>query len=227
MGEDRSSRRPAGCRAKHGADDGHLAEQLHGTLEAVHAREDGVAAPVERRDTAAGAVDQVYQGNAIIGGQVLDEAALTSLLAVAGPADAAAHGEILAAHRDRTTVDAGKPHDVGRRGNAAELAVGIAALAGEDADLLKAALVDQPVDALADGEAALLVVLGDRFRTAELQRLASPQAQLGGLGVPGARWYRFGLVAHRRFTGSPPFKFRAGRRPGLRTQCLPPSPAPA
>ena len=143
------------------------------------------------------AVDQVDERNAVAGRQVLDEAALAALLAVARPAGAAAHREVLAADGDRTPVDGGEAHDVGCRRYADELAVDVASLAGEPADLLEGAGVDQPVDALANRQATLAVVLGDRLGTAELRRLGPPQTQLLDLRVPAAGSRRcFRLIVH-------------------------------
>src|SRR6185437_14165491 len=108
----------------------HPAEQLDRSLEAVHAGEDRMAALVDRGDAAARTVDQVDQRDAIAGGEVLDEAALAALLAVARPARAAADGEVLAADRHRPSVDAGEAHDIGRRGDAFQCRSVVLALPG-------------------------------------------------------------------------------------------------
>ena len=116
--KNRAPGRTAGGGAEHGAHHRHLAQQLDRALEAVHAGKHGMAAPVDRRHAAARAVDQVDQRNAVAGRQILDEAALAALLAIARPARAAADGEVLAADRDRPAVDAGEAHHVGRRRDA-------------------------------------------------------------------------------------------------------------
>src|SRR6185503_16439843 len=141
--------------------------------------------------------DQVYERNAIAGRQILDEAALAPLLAIARPAGAAAHREVLAADGNRPPIDGGETHDVRRRRHADELAVGIAPLAGKPADLLERPGVHQTVNALADRQATLPVMLRDGFGTAELRCLGAAQAQLLDLCLPAADcrgW--LGLVVH-------------------------------
>src|SRR5262245_26256557 len=103
----------------------------------MHAGEHGVAATADRGHAAPRAVDQIDQRDAVARGQVLDEAALTALLAIAGPADAAAHREILAADGDRASGDGGEPHYVGGRRRAPKLAALVASVAGEAADFLE------------------------------------------------------------------------------------------
>ena len=60
----------------------------------------------------------------------------------------------------------------------------ILALARERADLLERTRIDQPADALADREAATVVMLGDGFGTAERIRLAAAEVELLDLGSP-------------------------------------------
>ena len=78
------------------------AQQLDRALEAVHAGKHRVCRGADRRDAAASAVDQVDQRNAVARRQVLDEAALAALLALARPARCRRGCEVLAADRDRT-----------------------------------------------------------------------------------------------------------------------------
>ena len=76
---------------------------------------------------------------------------------------AAGKGEILAADNDLPAIDLGKPeHEVGRRERFQVAVVVQFGATGGLAHLTKTVLVDQRVDALADREAALVVLQRDR-----------------------------------------------------------------
>ena len=181
--QDRAARRTACRRAEHSADHRHLAHQLHGALEAVHAREDRMAPAVDGGDAAAGTVDQVHERQAVLVSQVLDKAALPALLAVAAPTGAAAHREVLAANGDRAVADRGQPHHVGRWRHANQHVALVAALARELAHLLERARIDQSGDALADGQPSLLVVPGHGRLATQLLGLRPAKAQLSETGI--------------------------------------------
>jgi hypothetical protein len=107
------------------------------------------------------------------------------LLLDRGVGGATAHGEVVAADHDRPAVDPGPPEDEVRRREVGEVVVTVVArLAGDLAQLVKAAGVDEPVDPLADGQSAAVVLSLDARGAAELlgKRLAPPQ--LLHLGLP-------------------------------------------
>ncbi len=78
---------------------------------------------------------------------------------IVASAGAAAHGEVVAGDRYGTAVDAGPAHDgIGGREVDEIVAAVIFGLAGDAADLPEGAVIDQPVDALAHGQAAAVVL---------------------------------------------------------------------
>src|SRR3546814_5705999 len=88
----RSARRRSHERRNHR----HMGQELDRTVEAVHTRENGMAAPLRRGDRAAGPVDQVNQGNPVVEGEILAESTLPALAPVAAGAAATPDGEVLA-----------------------------------------------------------------------------------------------------------------------------------
>src|SRR3546814_18856462 len=131
-----------------------MGQELDRTVEAVHAGEDGMAAPLRRGDRAAGPVDQVDQGNPVVEGEILAESTLAALATVAASAAAAADGEILAADGDRPAVDLRQPHDVRRRDDLRHRPAIVFALPGELADLLEGVGGDAMREPFSSGEGA-------------------------------------------------------------------------
>ena len=123
---------------------------------------------------------------------------------------AAQDGEVLAGQMDEPAVDGGRAGDDAVGGNflAGHAEVDLAVL-GEQADLLEAAGIDQGVDALAGGELALLLLLGQAVGAAALLELLSssgggPRSAppstscIGCSSVPG---YGSLSAAHSRLDG--------------------------
>jgi hypothetical protein len=103
-----------------------------------------------------------------------------------GVGRATAHGEVVARHDHGPAVDAGAAHNAVRRRELGQLVVGVVlGLAGNGADLVEAALVDQPVDALTHREPAAVVLPFDLVRPAHLARHAFARAQLVEFRLPG------------------------------------------
>ena len=119
--------------------------------------------------TAADAVDQIHQRNAIKIGEVLNEATLPALAPRTAETGTALDRVVLAADRHRTTVDFADAGNIGRRREREQIArVVIFRTAGEFADFLKAVGIEQTVDALADGQLAGGVMTRHRLGAAAL-----------------------------------------------------------
>ena len=127
------------------------------------------------------------------------------LLAQAAVVGAAAHGEVVAGDEHIAAVDAGAAaHHVGRR-EADEIALRVVlGKAGDGADLLEGALIDEPGDALAHGELARGLVAGDLVGAAQRQ----------GEPAPALHFVELGLPAHARV------RLRASAAPGPRRPWL-------
>ena len=106
---------------------------------------------------------------------------------------AAEDGEVLAGEVDEPAVDGGGAGDdaVGRDLLAGQAEVDLAVL-GEQADLLEAAGIDQGVDALAGGELALLLLLGQALGPAALLEALCVLAE-----VLDQVLHRLSLLGHR------------------------------
>ena len=84
---------------------------------------------------------------------------------------AAAHGEIVADHDHGAAVDLAAAEHAVRRRQVLEFAVLVVfGDAGDGADLVEGILVDQPVDALANGEPALVMLALDLVNASHLAR---------------------------------------------------------
>ena len=174
----RASGGAAGGEAEHGADDGHVHHRLDGGHELVVAGEErGSALRGDALDVAAAALDEQDERDQVLAGELLGEpadvAALDALREVLG--GAAADGEVLAAYRDVATVDLAEAHDIRRGRELLELAVLVEPRAGERADLVEGAVVEQDVEAFADRVLAAVVLALDAVR------LAAGARQLGAL----------------------------------------------
>src|SRR5262249_54626153 len=91
---------------------------------------------------------------------------------------AAAYGEIVADPDDRPSVDLRAAHHAIRRDQLLQFALFVVLRpAGDRTDLVKAAAIDEPVDALAYGEPASLVLALDLVGAAQLARLPLAFAQ--------------------------------------------------
>src|SRR5262249_31126892 len=113
------------------------------------------------------------------------------------------HGEVVPADDDGTAVDATAAEDeVGRR-QVGQGTVLVDGLAGDGADLVERARVEEGVDALPNGELAAVVLAGDLLGAAHAPGQVLGPAQLGDLGCPcpvvavphGRRWYGCGAAA--------------------------------
>ncbi len=163
-------RHPGGTETGHRSErqrhDRHGGQVVDRVLPAEQRRDVGAAVGVERLDrtATAGAVDQSHDGDAQLERHLLG---VDLLLPDGGVGRAAAHGEVVPADHDGTTVDAAAPHYEVAGGERLELAVlAVAALAGQRADLVEGVRVEQRVDALAHRELAPRVLPLDLLRTA-------------------------------------------------------------
>ncbi len=106
---------------------------------------------------------------------------------------AAEDGEVLAGEVDEPAVDGGGAGDDAVGGDllAGQAEVDLAVL-GEQADLLEAARIDEGVDALAGGELALLLLLGQALGAAALLEALPVLAE-----VLDQLLHRFPLLGHR------------------------------
>ena len=184
-------------RAEAQADRRHGAHVVDHHLPAAHARHVGAAGGLDGLDRAAAAraLDHADQRHAKLVGVALDE---ELLLLDRGVGRAAAHGEVVAGHRDVPAVDLGAAHHgVGRRQLHQVVLAVVVGLAGDAADLAEAVLVDQPVDALAHGEPAAVVLALHLVGAAHLLRHLLAAAQLVEFRLPDIQ--RFPLIC---FTGS-------------------------
>ena len=144
----------------------------------------GVALRLDRLDraAAAGAVHQAHQRQAQLVRHLLGHHLLLPDRRVGR---AAAHREIVAADHDRPAVDpAAAEHEI-RRLERLELAVlAVLGAAGERADLVEAAGIEQRVDALAHGELAGVVLALDLVGPAHVPRERLAAAQFLDIGFP-------------------------------------------
>src|SRR6185312_6385110 len=150
-------------------------------------------------DTSAGGVEQPDEGHPLLQG---DLAQAADLELTGHPHRAGHHGEVVGGDAAGATVDVAPAgdHAVGGRLDVVHRALGEVRAAVE-AELDEAALVDQQVDALAGGELAALVLLGDLLLTtgeagggAALVELV---VQLGEWGGAGQQMALLGGIAHR------------------------------
>jgi len=122
----------------------------------------------------------------------------------------AAHGEVIAADDDPAPLDAARAHHVVRWPEGGEVAVLVRRHAGEDADLAEGAVVQEAVDALADGELAAAAL------TLDVLLAAHPVGELSAVG----ELVQFRLPDHARapLRGVPSLAERHG---GLHWRGLP------
>ena len=163
----------------------------------------GVAVGLQRahRAAAAGALDEADQRQAELVGHLLGG----NLLGLdPGVRRAAADGEIIADDDDAAPVEPRPPehHVGGAEGGQPAVAV-VFRLAGDGADLVQAAAVEERVEAFADGEPAVVVLARDLLGPAHLARQRLAPAQLADLRLPAPLLRS--RVAHRAPPGpSPP-----------------------
>ncbi len=170
-----------GAEASHGAEPEHHAryggDVRDHPFPARHAGHVGAAGRLDGLDRAAAAraLDQTDERQPQLVGHLL---AQQMLLLDRRVGRATAHGEVVSADDDGATVDTGATEDEVRRREARQI-IGavIGRLARDLAELVERAGVHERVDALADGEAAAIVLSLHALRAAELlgERLASPQ----------------------------------------------------
>ena len=171
-------RAEAGDRTEAQAHGRHGAHVLHHPFPAAHARHVGAARRLDGLDRAAAAraLDHADQRHAILVGVALDE---DVLFLDGGVGRAAAHREVVAGDGDVPAVDLGAAHHgIGRHQVEKVVAAVIFGLAGDAADLAERALVDQPVDALAHGEAPAVVLALHLVRAAHAPGELLAAAQL-------------------------------------------------
>jgi hypothetical protein len=104
---------------------------------------------------------------------------------------APAHGEVVAAHHHRPAVDARAPeHEVRGREVHQVVALVVLGAAGDLADLVERARVDEPLDALPDRQAPTIVLPLHPLGPAERFGEGLTAAQLVHLRLPvhGRRW---------------------------------------
>ena len=170
------------------------------------------------RAAAAGALDDADDRQAQLLRHALGE---DRLHRDGGVGRAAAHREVVAQHDHRPAVDAGAPHDAIGRRQLGELAVRIVlGLAGDGADLVEAALVDQLVDALAHCEPAAVVLALHLVRPAHLARHSLALAEVvefrfpSHASVPGWSCRLLPLLIRQPLPGArPPRRLAIDRRP--------------
>ena len=139
---------------------GHQPGRVAGDLGAAHL--------LDQAHAAAGALDEADQRQAVLERVVLGVDPLVGYRRVGGPA---ADREVVDVERDLAPADPGGTDDgVGRR-DLLQAPVGVVlGFSGEHADLEPRAGIDQRVDALAGGEAPLVVLAADGLGAAEFQR---------------------------------------------------------
>jgi hypothetical protein len=145
----RAEAQPDGRHGAHVADD---------PFPAADARHVGTACRFDglHRAAAARTLDHADQRHAVLVGEALDE---VGLLLDRGVGRAAAHREVVAGDGNRPAVDlAASHHGIGRRQLDEVVAPVVLRLARDRAELAERALVEQPVDALAHGEPAAIVL---------------------------------------------------------------------
>ena len=100
-------------------------------------------------------------------------------------------------YNDRAAVNLGAPHHAVGRHQLGEMAlIVIARPSGDRADFVKAALIDEPVEALAYRELAGIVLALDLVGAAERLCLPLPLAQLVQFRLPAHPYLRFPKRCH-------------------------------
>src|SRR5206468_3370737 len=159
---------------RHARDGAHVVDDQ---LPAVDGRNVGPARRLDGLDraAAAGAFDEADHGQP----QLVRHQLAHVVLALDGRVGrAAAHGEVVAADHDGAPLDLRPPEDeIGRRELLEVVALVIGCPAGDLAELVEGARVDQPGDSLADGVASTVVLALDALGSAEPlgELLAPPQ----------------------------------------------------
>ena len=98
---------------------------------------------------------------------------------------AAAHREVVASDDDRPPIDAPAPkHEIGRQERLQFAIRAVLRFAGEGADFVEAAWIEQRIDALAHRELASIVLALDLVRSAHLPRQRLAAAQFFDIGFP-------------------------------------------
>ena len=98
------------------------------------------------------------------------------------------HGEVVAAYRHGAAVDAAAAHDEVGRHEVGEVAgLVVLRLAGDGADLVERAGIEQALDALAHGELAAVMLALDLVGAAHAVRQLFAAAQVVDLGLPAHR----------------------------------------
>ena len=185
MRQNRPPGRAARGHAQHCARHRHDPEQFDRAFETVHAGKHRVPAALDRSHAAAGAVDQIDQGNAILKCQILDQTTLSAFAAIRAPAGAAANGEVLAADGDVPPVDLAEADDVGSRHDLLDRIVRvIRPLPREFRELAEASCIEQPIDALAYRHSSGAMLRIDSLRPAEVLRPAPALVYFVDLGLP-------------------------------------------
>ena len=185
VGRRDAGRAQPGDGAQGGRDDGHERKQLDrdvpiGIRRHIRSLERGVRPDAA---AAAGAVDETDERQPQLSGGAFAPAHLVADGAIGR---AAAHGEVVGADDDGPAIDRAAPGDEVRRGEGLYPALFVVFnLACQRADLAERAVVQQLVDAVADGSAALGDVAGDAFGAAHFLGEFAPAADLLEFGFPG------------------------------------------
>ena len=174
----------AGDRAERGGHHGHAGQIRYHQVEAGQRRHVREAHLLERLDrpAAAGAVDEPHERYAQV---VREPLGVDRLLPDRGVGGAAANGEVVALHDGAAPVDAAMADDrVGGQEICQLPVVVVGRASGERAGLVEAARVEQPVDALAHGQATGGVLAGDALLAAHPPGQLLAPAKLLELGLP-------------------------------------------
>ena len=124
------------------------------------------AAPAAAFDAAAATFQRAHQRHLVLHRQVFGVDALAQ---AGGIRRTTLQGEVLAAHHQPPTVDAAEAHHIVRGYESGQpVVIVVVRDGGGQALLLEGARIEQGVDALADGESAASVLLGDALFAALL-----------------------------------------------------------
>src|SRR3984893_2581152 len=134
------------------------------------------------RPPTAGTVDETDDGDAQLASHLLG---VHLLLEDGGVSRAAADGEVVAANHDRPAVDAAAAHYEVGGDDALQLGPLVLRLAGQLADLVEAAGVEEGCDPFANGEPAGVVLALDLLSAAHGPRQPLAPPQLLELWLPG------------------------------------------
>src|SRR5690606_7213144 len=168
----------AGCRSQNGRDHGHFTQQFHGTLETMDPRKYAVTAALDRGHTAARAVDQIHEGNAVVVSQVFNEPALAPFATRAAECRAAPHGEVFTPEGNGPTINTGEACDIGRRCDGDQSILGVVGTrTRQRTHFTETARVSEFLDAFAHGESAILVLLLDGLLSPHLEGFRAPKRQ--------------------------------------------------